>query len=178
MSGSRIRTALVVGATLAVALTVLSAPATAAGPQGPSRAAASPTPGHVLKPLSGCALTLVPTVRSDQGRSCLRKQATTGQAAASLEACSLEYYENGPWGSTDWENGWGICVRGYGNGYVALERNDQASSWDSWCSDGVFYTNQPDTSPAAYFPIYSYGDFPLGDVANDALSSYWIRNSC
>jgi hypothetical protein len=175
MPGHWIRTALV--ATVVVASVGLSSPAGAAGSQQAGQVvAARPAPGHAIKPLSGCAVTLAPAVGSDRGRVCLRKQEATN-VTASPQACSFDYYENGPWGSPDWGKGWGICVSGQGYGYVPLELNDQASSWDS-CSDGFFYTNQPGTEPSAYFPAGSIGNFPIGGVANDALSSFWVDYAC
>ena len=174
MSGSRIRTALVVVAAVVAASAGLSAPVSAAGPQRTDQAAgARPAPGHAIKPLGGCAVTLAPAVGRDEGRVCLQQAAAT----ASAEACSFAYYENGPWGSQDWHDGWGICVSGQGYGYVPLELNDQASSWDS-CSDGFFYANQPNTDPLAYFPAGSIGNFPIGGVPNDALSSFWVNYAC
>lgn len=98
------------------------------------------------------------------------------------------YFQNGPFGSNAWANGWGDCVDQYGGNpyYVPRKFNDQASSWDSYGS-GTFYANQPYTNPYATYPANGQGNFPLANpprlpVPNDSLSSivinspseYWI----
>ncbi len=125
-------------------------------------------------PLPGCAVTFAPDVGSDEGRSCLTPASGTGVQA---QSCAFTYYENGPYGSPDWRNGWSVCVAGWGNYYVPLALNDKASSWDS-CATGTFYANQPNTDPRAGFPPDSAGNFPRGGVANDALSSAYVNYPC
>ena len=150
-----------------------------AGGQAVSASPAGPVAriANAAAPLPGCAVTFVPQVGSEDGRTCLSPAAEAGAAAAPQD-CSFAYYENGPYGSDDWRNGWGVCViGGPGNYYVSLPRNDKASSWDS-CASGTFYANQPGTDPHAGFPANSSGNFPWGAVPNDALSSAYVNYAC
>lgn len=170
----------ILGATIAaVGLASLTVPAgyAASAAQSGARVAGAVTP------LAGCAVTFAPKVGSTAGRVCLVQETAAMRSAAvtpdsAVPGCAFDYYQNGPYGSTAWGNGWGLCVVGAGNYYVPIQYNDQASSWDS-CASGIFYGNQPGTSPSASFPANSSGNFPLGSVANDSLSSAFINsNAC
>lgn len=162
-----------------------AAVATLAAAGTPATAAAAPAsasrPGHVLTPLPGCLVTLQSKVSDPGSRTCLTPAPAGAPAAASPNAftCAFDYYQNGPYGSAAWANGWGACaiVTGPSNYYVPRSLNDQASSWDS-CASGIFYTNQPGTAPSAGFPAGSHGNFPWGAVANDALSSARVNYAC
>lgn len=165
----------ILGVAIATAsLVSLAVPAgyAASTPQSAARIA------HALTPLPGCAVTLTPKVGETAGRVCLVPETAAMRAAvapdASVAGCQADVYGNGPYGSTAWQNGWGLCLAGgTGNYYIPTAYNDQASSWDS-CAGGIFYANQPGTSPSAAFPANSAGNFPLGSVANDSLSSAYI----
>jgi hypothetical protein len=138
-----------------------------------------------ITPLPNCSVILVrhfTKSASKQQKRCLVHR--TGMASpntTSASSCSVDYYQNGPYGSSAWANGWGICVVGSGSFLVPSAYNDQASSWDS-CSGGTFFVNQPFTTPYANFPSNSYGNFPWGSgslvVPNDSLSSLWVASSC
>lgn len=159
----------------------------AAGPASATTVAAHPLSQarisaivHSIKPLPGCADTFVPRASSTRGLICLRPLAPSSRAAANASpaGCDFDYYQNGPYGSSAWANGWRDCVGGGpGNYSVPRSLNDQASAWDS-CSDGIFYANQPGTSPSAAFPSFSAGNFPWGSVRNDSLSSAWVDFVC
>ncbi|HZR53016.1 MAG TPA: hypothetical protein VFB06_26320 [Streptosporangiaceae bacterium] len=133
----------------------------------------------VIKPLPGCAETFAPRVASTEGRVCLKKlPATVAMAPASAPfGCVADYYQNGPYGSTAWENGWGVCDQNTGNYRVPLQFNDQASAWDSSCP-GNFSVNAPGTFPGAGFPADSAGNFPWGAVPNDSLSGIQGAADC
>ena len=135
---------------------------------------------HAVRPLPNCADTFVPKAGSNRGRICLATLPASagGIKRASPQGCDFDYYQNGPYGSQAWANGWRLCVGGGpGNYFVPRSLNDQASSWDS-CSNGIFYANQPGTSPSARFPGVAAGDFPWGGVPNDSLSSAWVAIVC
>lgn len=163
---SRIRTALA-----ALILAAALIPATAAS------ASAGPAPSGDLPPLPGCAQTWSPKVGDLEHRVCLKKIPANVTASRSI-GCTLTVYENGPYGSAAWARGWILSFCWYGDEWVPIEQNDQASSWKSNCSPGVFYANQPNTHPLASFPEHSTGDFPWGAVPNDSLSSVWMRQNC
>lgn len=139
--------------------------------------------GGAVTPLAGCAVTFAPKVGSTAGRICLVPENAAMRAAAvkpDAGGCAFDYYQNGPYGSTAWADGWAACVvdNSGGDYYVPTSLNDQASSWDS-CSAGIFYGNQPGTSPSASFPANSSGNFPRGAVGNDSLSSAYVdANDC
>ncbi|HEX6344405.1 hypothetical protein [Umezawaea sp.] len=147
---------------------------------GGHAASASAPAGRVegaAVPLAGCEVTFVPDVGSEVGRTCLTPATRTGPAVAA-EACSFAYYENGPYGSPEWDAGWSVCVTGGpGTHYVPLDLNDQASSWDS-CASGTFFAGQPDTDPRQGMPGFSRGNFPWGAVPNDSLSSAYVNRTC
>ncbi|HEX5288072.1 MAG TPA: hypothetical protein VFX25_04335 [Streptosporangiaceae bacterium] len=136
---------------------------------------------HGEQALPGCAVTHFAHANSNVGRTCLQPM-TAAQSAAAVSPdwgpCALAYYQNGPFGSTDWENGWADCDSVAGNYRVPLSENDQASVWLSFCSTGVFYAGQPGTSPSASFPAENHGPFPRGAVPNDSLSSIFVAKSC
>ncbi len=129
---------------------------------------------HPITPLANCLVTFTPHVNNEQERTCLVKAtAQTLSPNAVRPGCSMDYYQNGPYGSSAWANGWAECAVGFGTYYVFSSLNDQASAWDSLC-DGVFFANQPWTDPGAYFPPNSAGNFPWGGVPNDSLSSFYV----
>jgi hypothetical protein len=192
-------TVLAAAATVALALAVAASPAASAAPA--SRAHAIPAASamhthqviqssarhvtriaHPVTPLPGCAETFAPRVGDNAGRKCLvRLSASAMQAAAANPdelGCSVDYYQNGPYGSAQQKQGWAVCVRGSGNFAVPLQFNDQASSWDS-CAAGVFFVNGINTTPDASFPGNDFGNFPWGHVPNDSLSSLKVgANNC
>lgn len=154
--------------------------APAAGPRMLSRAEIVST-RDLLRPLPGCALTLIPKVsQASAGRTCLERARGISTASAELGApsCAFDYYQNGPYGSAAWDEGWAVCSGNAGGNYfVPKQFNDQASSWDS-CGTGIFYANQPGTSPSVAFPNASFGNFPDKTVPNDSLSSATITSVC
>jgi hypothetical protein len=138
--------------------------------------AALGTAASEITPLANCGATFVPHAGSDAGRVCI--QPSTEKDSVTPLACNVKYYQNGPYGSQAWKDGWGICVSVHNDYYyVPSEYNDQASAWDS-CSTGAFYANQPATTPAASYPENGAGDFPRGAVPNDSLSSLYVYESC
>ena len=164
----------------------------ASGALGTTPAFASPAPRmlthtqitaviHAQKPLAGCAVTHFAKADSNRGRTCLQPM-TAAQKTASVRPdwapCAVVYYQNGPYGSDAWEEGWANCVSVAGNTRVPVADNDQASVWVSSCSTGTFYANQPGTSPSATFPAGTHGPFPHGAVPNDSLSSLFVAKSC
>jgi hypothetical protein len=131
-----------------------------------------------IKPLPGCAETFAPKVGSTMGRVCMKKlPATAAKTAPALFPCYVEYYQNGPYGSNAWSNGWGVCVQNAGNYIVPSAFNDQASAWDSRCP-GDFYVNGPGTFPGSGFSGNSSGSFPWDAVPNDSLSSIQVLGNC
>ena len=136
---------------------------------------------HGEQALPGCAVTHFAHANSNIGRTCVQPM-TAAQSAAVVRPdggpCALAYYQNGPYGSTDWERGWADCDSMAGNYRVPASENDQASVWVSSCSTGTFYANQPGTSPSASFPAETHGPFPRGAVPNDSLSSIFVAKSC
>jgi hypothetical protein len=182
---SRFRAIITAGLMLSAAL--------ASGALGTTRAVASPAPlmlapaqvtaiVHGEQALPGCAVTHFAHASSNLGRTCLQPM-TAAQSAAAVRpdggTCGLIYYENGPWGSDDWQKGWAACDSVAGNYRVPISDNDQASVWLSACSTGTFYAGQPGTSPSASFPAgNSHGPFPHGAVPNDSLSSIFLAKSC
>ena len=166
--------------------------ALASGALGTTRALASPAPlmlaraqvtaiVHGEQALPGCAVTHFAHANSNLGRTCLQPM-TAAQSAAAVRPdsapCALAYYQNGPFGSDAWEEGWADCDSMAGNYRVPASENDQASVWVSSCSTGTFYANQPGTSPSASFPAETHGPFPRGAVPNDSLSSIFVAKSC
>ena len=138
---------------------------------------------HFATALSHCPGTLRASQQNPSRKVCVVTVPGNSPSARPYVAyyypCFVMYFQNGPFGSTSWANGWGDCVDQYGGNpyYVPRFLNDQASSWDSCYSGGTFYTNQPYTNPQANYPATSYGNFPWGAVANDALSSLHISNN-
>lgn len=172
----RLVLAVMVMAVLAALLSGSSQAGTASAATIPSAKA-----GHVMTSLPGCAVTSGPKVGSNSGRVCLMTIAQLEKATGSVvkpasvitDGCFFRFYQNGPYGSAAWANGWWHCVNAVaenGDYYVPSWLNDQASAWDS-CTDGYFYANQPGTSPGYPFPAGTHGNFPLGPVPNDSLSS-------
>jgi hypothetical protein len=179
--------------TLALGGAVLAtAPASSAAVKAPHPTAISratgphtaPLPGHYVLP--GCAETLAPHAGSGKGLRCLRPAAAAAPRATSAlsgtEAC---IYQNGPYGSRDWQNGWGICYTNVVGGvYLDAGHNDAASSWSVDCTTAWFFTNGVNTTPYAQEPEWTFGNFPIRDslgdvlVANDALSSLYLEDSC
>jgi hypothetical protein len=163
---SRIRTAVAALTVVAAFLAATAAPA-----------AAAPTRSDRLTPLPGCAQTWAPKVGDQEHRVCLRKMPER-VSASKASSCTLEIYQHGPYGSREWERGWVVAFCWYGNEAVPIDQNDDASSWRSFCSPGIFYVHQPDVHPMAAYPENATGDFPWGAVPNDSLSSVWMRQNC
>jgi hypothetical protein len=179
--------------TLALGGAVLAtAPASSAATEAPHPTAISratdphtaPLPGHYALP--GCAETLAPHAGSGKGLRCLRPAATAAPRATSAlsepEAC---IYQNGPYGSVAWQNGWGICYYNtVGGVYLDAGHNDAASSWSVGCTSVWFFPNRVNSSPYAHEFEDTFGNFPIRDslgdvlVANDALSSLFLGASC
>jgi len=153
----------------------------ASGGLGTAPALASPPPLLLAQALPGCAVTHFAHANSNLGRTCLQPM-TAAQSAAAVRPdsapCALAYYQNGPYGSDAWEEGWADCDSVAGNYRIPLSENDQASVWVSSCSTGTFYAGQPGTSPSASFPAGTHGPFPHGAVPNDSLSSIFVAKSC
>jgi hypothetical protein len=170
---------------VAAVLTVigLSAPAQAAT-TSPAPAAAAPAglAPHLaggVTPLPDCAETLAPSVGRTAGRVCLRKlpAGAARTAAATTFPCFVEYFQNGPYGSNAWSNGWGICVQHSGNYSVPAQENDQASAFETEC-EGNFFVNGPGTFPGSGFNGNVRGNFPYGSVPNDSLSGIQVLGNC
>jgi hypothetical protein len=164
------------------ATTLLAATTLLLGVATTPASAATPGPGtqHVASraPLPGCALVLAPKASSDQGRVCLQKSVTRAAESSVAASPGLCIYQNRPVFSPAWANGWELCAYGSGDLWVPPAYNDQASSWISGCTSGVFYANQPGTAPWGVFPANSASDFPWGGVPNDALSSISLDWPC
>lgn len=179
----RLRLAATAVAVLAPLIGVWSQPTAASAVTTPSSGIA-----HLITALPGCAVTYAPKARDNKRRVCLttiaqlenmaRKaglssgRAPVKPADAITNGCFFRYYQNGPYGSAAWANGWVACVNDVAdNGYywVPAWLNDQASAFDT-CADVYFSVNQPGTAPASFAYADTTGNFPWGSVPNDSLS--------
>jgi hypothetical protein len=174
-------------ATVAAALALLGLGATAqaattsAGRHAPEAATAARSPvahrpAGGVRPLPDCAATFAPKVGSARGRTCIRKlSALAARTARVTPFCTAYYYENGPFGSVAWSNGWGVCVSSLGNYTVPFGLDNQASSFETVCPAN-FYVNAPGTFPGSGAAGNTRGSFPWGAVPNDSLSGIQIVN--
>lgn len=132
-----------------------------------------------MSSLPNCLTTFYPNARNPLDRVCLTpvpaSEAKSASPSDTFGPCNFAYYQNGPYLPS---SGWSACALVLsGNDYfVPRSLNDQASSWASCGTGGVFYANQPGTSPSASFPANSHGNFPWGAVPNDSLSSAFVNN--
>ncbi|WP_433426514.1 hypothetical protein ACQP1V_43465 (plasmid) [Microtetraspora malaysiensis] len=163
-------TTLLAATTLLLGVAATPASATTPGPDNQHVASRAPLPG--------CAMVLAPKASSDQGRVCLQKSVTLAAGSSAAASPGVCIYQNGPVFSPAWANGWELCAYGSGDLWVPPAYNDQASSWISGCTSGVFYAYQPGTAPWGFFPANSAGNFPWGGVPNDALSSLSLDWPC
>ncbi len=139
----------------------------------PTSASAAPAE-HATTGSTYCRITYFPNPGSTAG-TCL--QTGTGAPSNTIYAGAC-VYQNGGYGTSAWASGWMLCFFGPGTFLVPVAYNDKASSWDTGCTGGTFYTNQPGTTPNANFPSLTSGNFPWGGVANDALSSLTLTYGC
>lgn len=145
---------------------------TAASPAAAQTASAAAV-AQAIKPLAGCRVTEVERVATPGARKCLVPD-ERGVGAAPVE-CTIRLYENKPYGSSAWRDGWSLCVRGTGGVPLPADKNDKASSWDTSRS-GYFYVNSIGSRPFQYYaaPSNITGNFPFGQIPNDRLSSLTV----
>jgi hypothetical protein len=169
-----------------------AAPASSAATKAPHPTAISratglhtaPLPGHHVLP--GCAETLAPHAGSGKGLRCLRPADTAAtRATTTLSGTEACIYQNGPYGSTAWQHGWGLCFSDTVGGVTLDAGHDNAaSSWEVDCTETFFFPGRVNSSPAVEEIPWTYGNFPIRDslggilVGNDTLSSLYLRDSC
>jgi hypothetical protein len=103
-------------------------------------------------------------------------QGTLSPQTSTWGNCNLMIYQNGPFLAS---SGWVDCITGYGLFNIPTAYNDQASSWAS-CANGTFYVDSGGKGTSAPFGDLKWGNFPLGNVPNDSLSSVNLlyQDSC
>ncbi len=133
---------------------------------------ASPCPVKVITKQTG---TLISYTCLDRRGQVLSKGHLSPQSSV-YGYCNLGIYGNGPFPPT---SGWFLCVTGSGKFNIPQAYNDQASSWAS-CAAGTFYVDSNQRGGSGSFGDLKDGNFPLGNVPNDSMSSWTLNwtDSC